>query len=105
MVFHTSDEYTWEPGTVIPATAIQPVMFLSRCLTNAELRYGPSELEVACLVWAVKKLRTMLHSSNLPVTVLTDHSATKGIVDQTTLNTDSTDQANRRLINASVYLS
>jgi hypothetical protein len=67
MVFHTQSNYTWEPGSVIPSTVIQPIMFLSRCLTNAELRYGPSELEVACLVWAAKKLRTMIQSSNLPV--------------------------------------
>jgi hypothetical protein len=105
MVFHTQEGYKWEPGSVIPSTVIQPIMFLSRCLTNAELRYRPSELEVACLVWAARKLRTTLHSSNLPVAVITDHSATKGIVDQTTLNTTSTDRANRRLINASVYLS
>lgn len=80
-------------------------MFLSRCLTKAELAYGPSELEVACLVWAVKRLRTMIHSSIPAVNVLTDHSATKGIVEKTSLDTSSTDRANRRLINASIYLS
>ncbi len=47
----------------------------------------------------------MLYSSNLPVTVLTDYSVTKDIVDQTILNTNSTDRANRQLINALVYLS
>ncbi|KAM0814726.1 putative Reverse transcriptase [Seiridium cardinale] len=62
-------------------------MFMSRCLSNAETRYGPSELEVACLVWSSKKLRTLVQSANLPVVMLTDHSATKGIVDQTSLNT------------------
>jgi hypothetical protein len=105
MLFHTKDTYVWEPGQTIPANKVQPVMFLSRCLTKPELRYGPSELEVACLVWAVRKLRTVIHSANQPVMVLTDHSATRGIVEQTTLNTASTDRANRRLINASVYLS
>jgi hypothetical protein len=39
------------------------------------------------------------------VIVLTDHSATKGIVEQTNLRTSSTDRANKKLINASVYLS
>jgi hypothetical protein len=105
MVYHLRDGYHWEPGSVIPSTQVQPVMFLSRCLTRAELRYGPSEQEVACLVWAVKKLRTMIHSSRLPVNVLTDHSSTRGIVEQTRLDTSSTDRANRRLITASVYLS
>ncbi|EAQ86812.1 hypothetical protein CHGG_08065 [Chaetomium globosum CBS 148.51] len=105
MVFHVQDGYEWKPGSVIPSTQVQPVMFLSRCLTKAELRYGPSEQEVACLVWAVKKLRTMIHSSRHPVNVLTDHSSTRGIVEQTRLDTSSTDRSNRRLITASVYLS
>jgi RNase H-like domain found in reverse transcriptase/Reverse transcriptase (RNA-dependent DNA polymerase)/Chromo (CHRromatin Organisation MOdifier) domain/Integrase zinc binding domain len=105
MVFHLKTDFRWEPGTVIPSNQVLPVMYLSRCLSSPELRYGPSELEVACLVWAAKKLRTMIQSSNKPVVVLTDHSATKGIVDQTTLNTTSTDRANKRLINSSIYLS
>jgi hypothetical protein len=53
----------------------------------------------------VRKLRTTIHSAHLPVIALTDHAATRGIVEQTTLDTSSTDRANRRLINASVYLS
>lgn len=105
MVFHTRDGYIWEPGSVIPSNQVLPVMFLSRCLTKAEMCYGPSEQEVACLVWAVRKLRTMIHSSRLPVNVLTDHASTRGIVEQTRLDTSSTDRANRRLITASVYLS
>jgi hypothetical protein len=57
------------------------------------------------LVWACKRLRTILHSSNHQIIVLTDHDATRRIVNQTTLNTTSTDRANRRLINALIYLS
>jgi hypothetical protein len=105
MAFHTRDGYEWTPGSVIPSNQVLPVMFLSRCLTKAEMRYGPSEQEVACLVWAVRRLRTTIHSAHLPVIALTDHAATRGIVEQTTLDTSSTDRANRRLINASVYLS
>lgn len=105
MAFHLEDGYEWTPGSPIPANKVKPVMFLSRALQKAEMRYGPSEQEVACLVWAVRKLRTTIHSSCLPVIVLTDHSATKGIVEQTNLDTSSTDRANRRLINASIYLS
>ncbi|KAN0080859.1 retrovirus-related Pol poly protein from transposon gypsy, partial [Elaphomyces granulatus] len=91
MLFHLKDGYTWSPGSPIPSTAIDPVMFLSRCLTKAELSYGPSELEVACLVWACKRLRTLLHSNRARLI--------------TSLNTTSTDRANRRLVNASIYLS
>jgi hypothetical protein len=105
MLFHLKPDFSWSLTMSIPSTAILPVMFLSRCLTKAELSYRPSELEVACLVWAYKRLRTILHSSNHRIIVLTDHNATRGIVNQTTLNTTSTDRANRRLINALIYLS
>ena len=47
----------------------------------------------------------MIHSARMPVVVLTDHAATRGIVEQTTLDTSSTNRANRRLINVSIYLS
>jgi len=104
MVFHLYNGYVWQFGSVIPSNQVQPVMFLSHCLTKAELRYGLSEQEVACLVWAVKKLCTMIHSSRLPVNVLTDHISIRGIVEQTLLDTSSTDRANRRLITASIYL-
>src|SRR3569833_3454540 len=47
----------------------------------------------------------MLHSSKHRVVVLTDHDSTKGIVNKTSLETASTDCANRRLVKALVYLS
>jgi RNase H-like domain found in reverse transcriptase len=33
----------------------KPTFLLSRTLTDAETRYWPTELEVACLVWTIKK--------------------------------------------------
>jgi hypothetical protein len=91
VAFHLKLGFNWTPNTIIPSTAMDPVMFLSRCLSKAELNYGPSELEVACLVWACKRLRTILHSVKKPVVVLTDLDATRGIINQTSLNTTSTD--------------
>ena len=35
---------------------IQPIMFLSKMLSPAERNYWPTEMEVACLVWVIKKL-------------------------------------------------
>ena len=100
IAFHVQDGYHWEPGSPIPSTAIQPILFLNKALTARERLYGPSELEVGCLAWAARKLRVMMKSSKHPVVILI-----KGIVEKTTLQTTSTDRANRRLINASIYLS
>ncbi|PNP59923.1 hypothetical protein FNYG_14749 [Fusarium nygamai] len=53
----------------------------------------------------MKRLKAHVRSSEGSLTVFTDHSATKQIVEKTTLDTTSTDRANRRLVNASIYLS
>ncbi len=50
MVYHFKDSYNWTPDTTIPIYQIEPVMFLNCCLTSHETNYGPSELEVVCLV-------------------------------------------------------
>ncbi|KAH6603966.1 hypothetical protein Trco_007412 [Trichoderma cornu-damae] len=76
-----------------------------RLLTPAETRYKPTELEVACLVWACRKLRTLVQSCQQPVKILTDHQATKGIVAHTTMSTSDLVKANQRLMTASIYLS
>ena len=79
-------------------------MFLSKALSDAETRYFSTELEVASLVWIVEKLRHLIETSELPVIVFTDHSATVQIVQQSSLNTTSTVKLNLRHIRASEYL-
>jgi len=50
-------------------------------------------------------LRTLLYFNRYKVVVLTDYKSIRGIVHYSILNITSIDQANCRLINASVYLS
>ena len=83
---------------------IRPIMFLSRLLTAAEMNYWPTELEVAGLVWTVRKIRHLIESSKSKVIVYTDHSATTDIVKQSSLNSVSTLRLNLRLVRASQYL-
>ena len=87
-----------------PQKQRRPVLFLSRLLTEAETRYWPTELEVAGLVWVIKKIRHMVEATIKPTIVYTDHSATISIVRQTSMNTVSTEKLNLRLIRASEYL-
>ncbi|KAG5810041.1 hypothetical protein H9Q74_014111 [Fusarium xylarioides] len=105
VLYHVKDGYIWKEGTHIPSNVVMPICFISKTLTAAETRYGPTELEMAALVWAMKRLKAHVGSSEGFLTVFTDHSATKQIVEKTTLDTTSTDRANRRLVNASIYLS
>lgn len=102
MVYHCKDEI---PATDSPRkTSIEPILFLSKMLNDAEPRYWPRELEVAGLVWTMRKIRYMVESSEHPTIVYTDYAATLSIVKQTNLNTVSVEKLNLRLIRASEYL-
>lgn len=89
----------------IKRNKIQPILFLSKVLSPAERRYWPTELEVAGIVWSVRKLRHIIQSSRAPVIIFSDHSATVGIAKSTSLTSSSTDKLNPRLIRAAQYLS
>ena len=68
---------------VIPKQkCIQPILFLSKDLTEAEKKYWPTKLEVACLVWVVQKLCHLVEPSQLPTIIYTDHSTALQIVCQ-----------------------
>ena len=100
-VYHSTDE----SSTSIPKQkSQQSILFLSRLLSDAETRYWPTELEIAGIVWVVKKIRHMIEASAHCTIIYTDHSAAVSIVRQTSLNTTSTEKLNLRLIRASEYL-
>lgn len=101
-LFHVEGD-TWDK--TIPYQKLQPVMFLSRLLSKSEQRYKPTELELACLVWACRLLKTTIQSSTHSVQVLTDHSAIKGILEHTSARTSDLLKANSRLMVASIHLS
>ena len=105
IIFYLKNNYDWNPRTLISATTTQPIIFISKALTKRELLYGPSEFKIAYLAQVINKIRVKLYSSKYPVVVLTDYGAIKGIIKRTTIITSSVDRANRRLINASIYLS
>ncbi len=105
IIYHLKRDFQWQPIKNVPATAIEPVIFFSRCLIKKKLYYRSSELEIVYLVWAYKRLRTLLHSNNHRIVVLTDHKVIRSIVYHSILNITFIDCTNRKLTNASVYLS
>lgn len=95
-----------EINVLVARTSVEPILFLSKLLNNAERNYWPTELEVAGIVWVVKKIRHLIESTKaLLVVIYTDYSAAVLISRQTTLITSSTDKLNLRLVRASQYLS
>lgn len=104
MIYHVKGDPALDAS--FARTSVQPIMFLSKLLNGAEKNYWPTELEVAGIVWVVKKIRHLIESSQVPpVVIYTDHSAAVPISKQTTLTTSSTDKLNLRLVRASQYLS
>lgn len=105
MVYHTKVDR--KASNEPPAKKdVQAIMFLSKSINTAERNYWPTELEVAAIVWVVRKIRHMIEASEVPPAIIyTDHSAAVQISRQTTLTTSSTDKLNLRLVRASQYLS
>ena len=102
MVYHCKDK---SQMTDPPCrSTIEPILFLSKLLNDAEKRYWLTELEVAGLVWTIRKIRHMVEASEHPIIVYTDHATILEIVKQTSLNTVSVEKLNLRLVRASEYL-
>jgi hypothetical protein len=82
----------------------KPVCYLSKRLNKHEMNYWPTELEVAGLVWTIRKIRHLVDDSD-KVFVFTDHQATKGIAGQQNFRHSAPHRQNLRLVRASLYLS
>ena len=108
MIYHVNGVTNTEPEPIgkISRIKVQPILFLSKLLNSAERNYWPTELEIAGIVWVMKRTRHMIESTKVPpVIIYTDHAAAVPISRQTSLITSSTDKLNLRLVRASQYLS
>lgn len=97
--------YHLQKSDIAKSTLIEPIVFLSKTLSPAKKRYWPTELEVAAMVWVVRKLHHMIRASKQKTIIWTDYSATSSIVNQTNLFTFNIDKLNLRLVRAAMYLS
>lgn len=74
-------------------------------MTLAQLQYWPTKLEVARLIWVVRRLHHMIRALLTSTVVWTDHTSTPRLLQQTNLLTPNTDKLNLRFICAAIYLS
>lgn len=87
-------------------SAIQPIAFLSRTLTKREKSYWVTELEMAGVIWAVRKSEKWLNQTTLPAILFADHSAIVNMVKQSDIvNTTALSVSNNKLLRALEYLS
>jgi hypothetical protein len=84
---------------------IQPILFFSKTLTNAEKHYWPTELEMTGIIWAIKKMRNIIKSSTKSIIFYINHSAVIDIVKIISLTSSNIDKLNNRFIRANQYLS
>ena len=100
-VYHMKESHSSTSGQ----KGMKSILFLSKALADTETHYWPMELKVAGLVWLVQKIRHMLKSAKKPTIVYTDHSATLGIVRQSSLTLMTLiDKMNLQLVHVSEYL-
>lgn len=86
-------------------TSMQPILSLSRVLTVVKKNYWPTKLEIAGLVWVIKKLRHLVESSRASVIIQTDYAAILDIMQQSSItSTSSIMRMNVRLVKASQFL-
>ena len=90
-----------------PRTAVQPIAFLSRLLTEQEKRYWTSEMETLGCVWAIRKCHHWMDAcKSKPVFMFTDHIAILGMSNHTDIaNSTAMSNKNLRLVRAMEYIS
>ena len=106
MIYHVFINMTIfeETSNYLLKNKIQSIMFLSRLLNEAESRYWSIELEIAKLVWILRKIRHLVKSIKMSTIIYTNHDATLNIAKQISLITFFTNKLNLRLIRVSNYI-
>ena len=102
MIYHTAVSY--ENLAIINRIHVQSIMFLFKILIAVETRYWSTKLEIAILIWVIKKIKHMIKAVTKTTVIFIDHFASTSIVRQITLSFENTDKLNLRLIRAFVYL-
>lgn len=84
---------------------IKSILYLSRELNSIERNYWSTELEIAELVWVLRKIKNMMKSTQKSFTIVyIDNSTFIFIVKQYSLTTTNTNKLNLWLVRASQYL-
>ena len=103
MIYHTAVSY--ENFIFISRVHVQFIMFLSKMLNIVETKYWSTKLEVAILIWMIKKIRHIIETAIKTTVIFIDHFASTLIARQTFLNFSNIDKLNLKFVKAFAYLS
>ena len=82
---------------------IEFILFLNRMFNKTKTKYWPIEFEMACLIWAVRKIRHMIEAPKQSTFIFTDYTVNISIAKQTILVNNNIDKFNFRLVRAFIY--
>ena len=70
---------------------------------EVEIKYWPTELEMAGLVWVIRKMRHLIEIAKKTTVIYTDHAANTFLTKQIIFATNNIDKLNLRLVKFSLY--
>jgi hypothetical protein len=104
MIFHVKNDFAQK--IMFNWSNIEFIMFFNKILISIETRYWFIELEMIVIIWVMKKIRHLIKTFQVFLTMIfIDHAFAFDIVKQTSLNITNFDKLNLRLIRVSQYLS
>ena len=103
IIYHVEDDWQ-KNNSYLSKKAVRFIMFFYRLLSSSKTKYWSTELELAKLVWILRKIRHIVKSTNMTIIVFIDHDAAIEIVKQIILFIFSTNRLNLRLIRVSKYI-
>ncbi len=103
MIYHVKNEND-QVTLYFSKSNILLILFLSRQLKFVEKNYWSIELEIANIVFIIRKIRHMIESFKKLIILFTNHESAVSIVKQISLSIISTDRLNLRLIRVFEYI-
>ena len=104
MIYHIKENP--DSGQIFNWKNVQFILYLSKLLNKTEQNYWPIELEMAVLVWTVKKICHIIELNEFwSVIAYTDHTVSINLAHSFTLSIFFCDKLNLHLVWASQYLS
>ncbi len=103
MIFHVKNDS--DERIIFKRCDIKSIMFLSKILISAKIKYWFTKLKMTNVIWVIRKIRHLIKASRKQATIIfTNHFVLINIIKQIFLNTFNTNKLNLRLVKASQYL-
>ena len=104
MIFHVQNNF--EKKSIFLKNEIQSIMFLNKQLFVAKIKSWLTKLEIAKIIWMIKKIRHIIKSCRKSsIIIFTDHFATTDLIQQNSLIISNTNKLNLHFVRASQFLS